>query len=239
MSEQNYSQIPISMELVDAVFNIDVDRFKTPIESQKFDVRLLDNICGGEGGYCPIQWIIQCWEIILNTPDTWREDCRETIRQKKKDNQEIKKILFDKFNLDNTAIEINNNELWMYSYDMESSFEECFDYPMEEMLSHGHKEIDLDLYLAVYRYDFEEVERLLKIGANPNCHIAEVADSCCDLIGYRCADFCVEFSNLLFDDAKCNPFDDNYSNLAYLIAWAVNEKMYNLLSRYCNPSKEN
>ena len=76
MSEQNYSQIPISMELVDAVFNIDVDRFKTLIESQKFDVRLLDNICGGEGGYCPIQWIIQCWEIILNTPDTWREDCR-------------------------------------------------------------------------------------------------------------------------------------------------------------------
>ena len=233
------NSIRIKNELAEAIFNIDVDRFKTLIKSQKFDIRLLDNICEVKDGYCPIQWIVQCWEIILNTPDSWREDCREIIRQKKKDNQEIKKILYEKFDLNDILIDIRNNELWIYSYDMESSYEECFDCPREELLSHGHKEIDLDLYWAVYRYDFEEVESLLGKGANPNYYIAEATDSCCDFIGYRCADFCVDFSPVLFDDVKCNPFDSNSCNLAYLIAWAVNEKMYNLLAKYSATPEEN
>ena len=231
--------IEIKNELVKAIFNIDVDGFKRLIESNRVDVASWDNICDAEGDYCPIQWIVQCWEMILENPDAWCEDCRETIRQKKMDNQEIKKILFDKFNLCEIPIEINNNELWIYRYDMEDSFEDCFDSPKEEMLLYGYKEIDLDLYWATYKYDFEEVERLLKMGADSNYYISEVEDSCKDLIGYRCADFCMDFSSVLFDDVKWNPFDDNCNNLAYLIAWAVNEKMYNLLLKYSATPKEN
>lgn len=238
-SLQVMNSVPIENELAEAIFNIDVDGVKRLTESHKYDVALLNNICSeGYNNYCPIQWITQCWEMIMEKPDAWIEDCREIIRQRKMDNQEIKKILFDKFNLCEIPIEIHNNGLWIYDDFTESSFEEYFDCSKEEMLSHGHREIDLDLYWAVIRYDFEEVENYLKLGANSDYLFPEEGERCFELIASRCSFYYLHLFHILSNKPECNNSNLNHCDLAYLIVWALSEKMYNLLSKYSSSQRK-
>ena len=82
---------------VNAVFNFDVDTFKTLLETEPFDLSLLQDIQFSGGVPCPIYWITQCWEIIFEHPEEWGEDCRETISKNKRRNLEIKKIFEKKF----------------------------------------------------------------------------------------------------------------------------------------------
>ena len=236
MSEPINNRTPINNDLANAIFNINVEKVKTLLDSNKYDPTTFDNICTISEHYCPIHWITQCWEIILENPDSWREDLQDIVRHKKKDNQEIKDILVNKLNIDYTPIDIHNNELWIYMYDTEEDFEDYFDCTKEEMLSRGHNEMNLDLYYAVNTFNFEETERLLKLGANPNYYIPEEQSWCFDVIAPRCTDYSTDLGDVLFADTEISPLENDYRDLAYLLAWAVNEKMYNLLCKYSNPN---
>ena len=50
---------------------------------------------------------------------------------------------------------------------LEDNDEDILDAPKEYFIQHGCREIDVDLYLATERFQFDEVESLLKQGANP------------------------------------------------------------------------
>lgn len=215
---------------VSAVFNIDVDEVKRLLASSDVDKTLIDNVCSKEFHFCPINWITQLWEVILASPNSWREDCRDRIIKKQKDNLEIKRVLKEKLDIIYTSISLNNNDLWIYRWFADDSFEEFFDCTKEDMINKGHKAIDLDLYYAVNQYNFKEAERLLELGANPNHKIPEEGSWCLDLVGGRCSLYCMEISHILLEDQ--NQSSRDYRDLAYLLAWGVNEKMYKLLSKY-------
>lgn len=215
---------------VSAVFNIDVDEVKRLLTSSDVDKTLIDNVCSKEFHFCPINWITQLWEVILASPDSWREDCRERIIKKQKDNLEIKRVLKEKLDIIYTSISLDNNDLWIYKWFADESFEEFFDCTKEDMINKGHKAIDLDLYYAVNQYNFKESERLLKLGANPIYKIPEEGSWCLDLVGGRCSLYCMEIGHILLEDQKQSGRD--YRDLAYLLAWGLNEMMYELLSKY-------
>lgn len=223
----------IEDSFVSAVFNIDVEEVRRLVETAEYDKSLLGNVCSEYGHLCPINWIPQFWDEVLAAPEYWRKDCREKVRKKKEDNDEIKKILSEKLGLEFTPIEFENNELWIYDMFSDESFEEFFDYSKEEMINRGHKALDLELYYAVNKYKFEDVEKLLQLGANPNYHIPEEGSWCFDLLGGRSALYSIEIGNILFDNQR--PSGVDYRDLAYLMAWAMSDKMYNLLAKYSTP----
>lgn len=220
---------------VSAVFNIDVEEVERLLKTADYDKSLFDNVCLKESHLCPINWITQFWEIILAEPETWRKDCQEKVSKKKRDNQEIKKILTDELGVTFTPIEFKNNDLWIYDYFSDQQFDEIFDFPKEEMLSRGHKAIDIDLYCAITRYDFEETEKLLQSGANPNYNITEESECCFSFIEGRCAFYDLEIGNVLFENRHEAAVD--YRDLANLMAWGINEKMFNLLAKYVKPKR--
>ena len=53
------------------------------------------------------------------------------MNKKKRDNQEIKKILTDELEVTFTPIEIKNKDLWIYDYFSDQQFDEIFDFPKE------------------------------------------------------------------------------------------------------------
>lgn len=95
--------------------------------------------------------------------------------------------------------------------------------------------MDLDLYNAVDRYDFEETEKLLQSGADPNYKIPEEGCWCFDLIEGRCAYYDLEIGHVIFGDSQQEAID--YRDLANLMAWGISEKMFNLLGRYSKPMR--
>lgn len=220
----------INDSFVSAVFNIDVDEVKRLLPLAEYDKSLLNNVCSKEWHFCPINWITQLWEAILVSPESWREEYRERIVKKQKDNQEIKRILKENLNITSTKIELDNNDLWIYRWFADDPFEEFFDCSKEDMINKGHKAIDLDLYYAVNQYNFKEAERLLELGADPNRKIPEEGSWCLDLVGGRCSLYCMEISHILLEDQ--NQSGRDYRDLAYLLAWGVNEMMYKLLTKY-------
>lgn len=227
MSEAVNLKVPIKDCLAVAIFNLDLDMVNKLLETKAFDKSVFDNVCLIDGHYCPIIWIPQLWNVVIDNPELWCKEFREKIGVKKIANHEIIRILTDEMDIDFTPIVFNNNDLWIYQWFAEMSFEEFYDCTKQEMVSRGHKEIDIDLYYSVNQYNFEESKRLLQLGANPYYTIPEEGGCCFDLIEERCELYDFELSHILLQEQSQNTLD--YRELANLLAWGVNKMMFNLL----------
>lgn len=215
---------------INAVFNFDVKTFRTLLETEPFDVALLRDIKFAEGVPCPIYWITQCWEIIFENPEEWKDSCREIIAENKRKNLEIKKIFEESFGVVFKPIDFYNTDFWFYRNEREDSFEDVFwGESRDEMIARGRRAIDLDLYVAVNKFDFKETERLLKAGADPAYEIPEAENSCMDRIGTECASLDIDLHGIMIDGKQYYP---NVCDLVNLVGLAAHEKMYSLLSSY-------
>lgn len=218
---------------INAVFNFDVETFRTLLETEPFDVALLRDIKFAEGVPCPIYWITQCWEIIFENPEEWKDSCREIIAENKRKNLEIKKIFEESFGVVFKPIDFYNTDFWFYRNEREDSFEDVFwGENRDEMIAKGHRAIDLDLYVAVNKFDFKETERLLEAGANPAYEIPEAEDTCMNRIGRECSFLDDELQGIMIYGEQRNPLADNVRDLIDLVGLAAHEKMYSLLSSY-------
>ena len=224
----------INDKYINAVFNFDVKKFKKLLETEPFDISLLTNI--GDGIPCPIQWITQFWEIIFEHPENWEEDCREIIAENKQRNLEIKQILIERFNVDFKPIDFYNSDLWFDRHGRDDTFEDVLYESRDSMIAKGYRAIDLDLFVAVSKYDFKETERLLELGANPVCIIKSEGDIipyyCMDSIGTECSYLNIELQDIIIDRVQRNPMKGDSVILIYLAGLAANESMYSLLSKY-------
>lgn len=227
MSEAVNLKVPIKDCLTIAIFNLDLDMVKRLLETKAYDKSVFDDVCLIDGHHCPVNWIPQLWDVIIDNPESWSEGFRAKIGIKKKANHEIKRILVDEMDIDFTPIEFSNNDLWIYQWFAEMSFEEFYDCTKQELVNRGHKEIDIDLYYSVNQYNFEESKRLLQLGANPYYTIPEEGGCCFDLIEERCDFYDHELSHILLQDHSQNSLD--YRDLANLLAWGANKMMFNLL----------
>lgn len=98
------------------------------------------------------------------------------------------------------------------------------------MIAKGYRAIDLDLFVAVSKYDFKETERLLELGANPVCIIKSEGDIipyyCMDSIGTECSYLNIELQDIIIDRVQRNPMKGDSVILIYLAGLAANESMY-------------
>lgn len=220
-----------NQKYINAVFNFDAETFKTLLNTEPFDESLLQDIKFSEEVPCPIYWMTQCWEIIFAHPEECKEKYRQIIEENKQRNLEIKRLFEEKLNVVFKPIDFYNTDFWFYRNERDDTFEDVFyDDTKEKLIAKGYREIDLDLFVAVHKFDFEETERLLKLGANPSCEIDE--DSCYHRIGAECGFLDTELQGIFIKRVQRNPFEDNARDLIDLVGWAAHKSMYSLLLKY-------
>ena len=223
----------INQKYINAVFNFDAEAFKTLLSTELFDKSLLKDIKFSEGVPCPIYWMTQCWEIIFAHPEEWKKNCRHIIEENKQRNLEIKLMFEEKLGVVFKPIDFYNTDFWFFRNEREAAFDDVFwNNTREEMLDKGYREIDLDLYVAVNKFDFQEAERLLELGANPACEITDEGSSCFDRIGTESSFLDTEMQGIFIKREQRNPIADNARDLVDLVGWAAHESMYSLLSKY-------
>lgn len=220
-----------NQKYINAVFNFDAETFKTLLNTEPFDETLLQDIKFSEEVLCPIYWMTQCWEIIFAHPEECKEKYRQIFEENKQRNLEIKRLFEEKLNVVFKPIDFYNTDFWFYRNERDDTFEDVFyDDTKEKLIAKGYREIDLDLFVAVHKFDFEETERLLKLGANPSCEIDE--DSCYHRIGAECGFLDTELQGIFIKRVQRNPFEDNARDLIDLVGWAAHKSMYSLLLKY-------
>lgn len=221
---------------INAVFNFDVETFKNLLNSEPFETSLLHDIKVSTGVPCPIYWLTQCWEIVFEHPEEWSEDCRETIVENKRRNLEIKQLFEERFNVAFKPINFYNTDFDFFRNEPDDTFEDIFGYDTskDKMIAKGCRAIDLDLYMAVNKFDFKETERLLALGADPafDFHFPYGNDSCLDRIVMECSFLEVELQGAIVHGHQINLAAGDAHDLDSLVGLAAHEKMYSLLSQY-------
>lgn len=117
---------------------------------------------------------------------------------------------------------------------LEDDDEEILDAPREAFIQHGCREIDLDLYLATDRFQFNKAETLLMQGANP-CAELQYNDNQYDVdwayhrIGAEVVFLALELLPIfreLFDGKHPTPYDNIYFDLLGLAEHVKMEKLF-------------
>ncbi len=220
-----------NQKYINAVFNFDIGPFKTLLDTEPFDKSLLADIRLFNNAPCPIYWITQCWETVFEHPKDWK-DYRGIIAENKKRNLEIKQIFTDIYNVDFKPIDFYNTDFCFFRNERDDTSEDIFgDYSKNELMTEGYREIDIDLYIAVNKFDFAEVGKLLDIGANPACQFPDDTD-CMERIGVECSFLEIELQALIIYNKRYNLIDNGAQALIDLIGLAAHERMYSLLSGY-------
>lgn len=219
------------MPFVKAVFEIDLPKFKELLEEFELDQDLLVDIRLCPGQHIPIYWLTQCWEKIIEDAEIWRVEVREQIIKKKADNKEIKKIFIERFGVEFTPIDFYNlSDLAVpFFRDAKDDTDEDVLYDdINELIKQGYREIDLQLYCAVCRFDYDRVEELLKMGANPKLETADY--DCMDRIGGECSYLSLGLVPILLKENGFGKEDyAKWLETINLIGWAAHETMYSLL----------
>lgn len=229
--------IQVRMQFMAALFNIDVDMFKSLLREEVLDERWIrgENIFGTIP--FPIWWITLAWEKILEAPEEWVEHYRETIAAKKAANAEIKRIMVDELHIQLSPIDFYHCEVPFYRNETDDDDEEdilCCS--KAELLAKGIRMIDIDLFCAVSKFNMAEVERLLELGADVNVVIDDESyDTALDWTATEASCCSSELDYVLFDSLQTCP---RFPDLVHLIGWAAHETMYSLLKKYDNRTNE-
>lgn len=106
---------------------------------------------------------------ILLDDDSWNAEYKPIISHFREENE----IIWN-FMVENKLIPVDYHKEFIdyaktfASESINYSYEDIFFAPLETLIKNGATQLDLDLYRASASLEFEETERLLKLGANPD-----------------------------------------------------------------------
>lgn len=212
-------------KLLLAVVLNQVEKVKEILESENYDRSLFTDIRGFEVPL-PLQYLNECWRIILN--HTFAESFEPIARKNYENAVKIYK-LFQEHGI--SEADVSLNKCWCAVWnDEDESDDEVLGHSKQELIANGKKEIDLDLYIAVSKMDYEKTEVLLKKGADPS--FVYEGDEIISICGCECS---YQATCKAGDIIKSPVWYSNgidIDELGGLLRWAANEKMYILLSKY-------
>lgn len=224
--------------LIKAAFHNYYELVKEMVEDKEFDSAILTDI-GLLSVPFPLHYITMCFETAMKD-DSFRDETMPFVREQRENINKLLELWKDKFNLDTVSpIDYKKYEEYFYCLADSEDFEDVFLYPIEKFKATGCRDIDLELYEAVDKFQFSKVEKLLKKGANPDADLFAEGDdepcNCIDRISSECSYLCTCQIFSIIEKPHGNWYINlalNDSEIGDLIGWAAHEKMYRLLSKY-------
>lgn len=233
-------------KLISAVFYSDIDTVKSIIASDDFDKNVLQDIEISQTPF-PLYYLTLCIDVVV-VPENFTLYRQAAFDVRNRCN---KMLDFWKNYYQISQFEpIEYNRYWdingFYCYEPTDGVNDIMSEPVSELLKVGNRQIDIELFCAVSKFHFLEVERLLKAGANPNADLFTEEDlkikdetglwdveNCIEKIGGECSCLCSQvFDSLVYIPSYNNDLMDNMRNayeLGELVGWAAHEIMYDLL----------
>ena len=155
--------------LLKAVASNDVDEVRTLIAKDECKA-IIEDIALFSRPF-PLHYVTLCYEAIWRDADKWKDKEWANAAKKSTDVMiEFWKEYYGVESFPRIEYRIYNEDDFYCAWDDETDEDILFK-PKSEFISYGKREIDLDLYCAVERFQFEKVEELLKQGANPRAEI--------------------------------------------------------------------
>ncbi len=224
--------------LIKAVYHNLYDVVVGMVQSNRFNNRLLEDI-----GICetpfPIYYITQCYKRVM-----WEDFIEETMPMVLEHRKRIDDLLLfweEKCGVDtHQKIDYKKYGELFCCADETDSMDDIFFDDIQKYLDNGCRMIDLELFGAVEKFQFERVKDLLEKGANPEAKLISIDekdkndyDNCFDCVGMECSYLCsCEVFPML--KGKLGAWYINYAitdkDLGDLLSWAAHEDMYKLLN---------
>lgn len=233
--------------LIKGTFHNNFELVSELIEWDEFDESIIHDI-GLLDVPFPLYYITMCYKRTM-----WDDFIEETMPFVEKQRIDIDKLLHlwkERFgaNVDE-VINYKKYEAYFYCLSDDETDRDVLLNPRSKYTENGCREIDIDLFIAVDKFQFSKVKELLEMGANPDANLISIDDkdkefqdplNCLDRIGRECSYLC---TCQIFSHIK-KPHGAWYINYALtereigdLIGWAAHEDMYHLLEQYDKTEK--
>ena len=222
-------------EIVRAVFNIDYNSFKSIYDQGNFDASLCQD---SDDLPYPLHFVTICWDMIFSHLEEWKEKYKPILRKRKEENDKFKTFFETECGLDMSNIPFSDYWDCFYCAEPDEDVEECLYHTVEELHNLGLRDCDIELAMHVYKFHFDEVEKLLKQGADPLKNMTDEEgeyDDCVTRI-YREVQFMYsEITDEVLGQRMILGKERDFNDLMNL---AAHEKMDHLLDEYHSNHKE-
>jgi len=216
-------------KLLSAVYFNDAETAIQLMETNDYPNEWLDNIFSMG---IPIYHITQCNSRLL-ADDTWSENVMPIILSLRKGCAKLMAYWKTKFNYPvEQELDYTSYTNLFFAASPDETDDEVLLSSVQELLNEGYRQVDIDLYCATERFQYGEVERLLKLGADPEVDIDDF--KALSRISVECSflSAIVVPQWELFYEKRCLSRIKE-QDLCDLIGWAAHEKMYDLLTKKC------
>jgi hypothetical protein len=225
--------------LIKATFHNEYELVVQLIDSDDFDEAIIHDI-GILDTPFPIYYISMCYKQSLE--EDFVESIMPWIEKLRTDVDKLLKLWEDRFYIDiHAQIDYKNYAKYFYCNSDDDSEEDILLDPRKHFCENGCRDIDLDLFIAVSRFKFNEVKEILENGANPNANLLPITDvgkydddslNCMDRIGGESSYlWTCEISmqlKLMYEDWYINR-NISDEDLGNLIGLAAHKRMWKLL----------
>lgn len=237
-TEKVQTTLTFDQILIKAVFFNMIDVVKEMARSKRFNRELLDDIGISEAPF-PLYYITLCYKKVM-----WEDFIDEAMPLVLAHRKRIDDLLAfweEQFGVDIHQT-IDYKKYWelFYCVDETESLKDVLLCDPQKYLDNGCRMIDLELFEAVDKFQFEQVKDLLEKGANPDANLVFDGNDKDDYLN------CLErIGNEIFFLCSCEVFpmleerkDEWFVNyeinednaIGNLFGWAAHEEMYSLLS---------
>ena len=160
--------------LLCAVVLNDVEETRTLLS--KIEDRSLLNDIGLLSKPFPLHYISICNEVIWQEIDEWKDKV-EAERNRDRSRAMVKfwQEYYGVSEFEKIDYRVYYEDF--YCTDPDDSDEDILWAPKSKYVEAGSREIDVDLYCAVCKFDFKRTQQLLKLGANPDVDLYETPAS--------------------------------------------------------------
>ena len=213
-------------KLLSAVYFNDADTAIQLMETNEYPNKWLDNVLSMN---IPIYYITQCYDRLLD--DLWNEKAMPMILSMRNGCSKLMSYWKTKFNYPvEQELDYSSYTDLFFAAFPDDTDDDLLSFTVHELLDMGYRQVDIDLYCATVRFQYGEVERLLKLGANPKVNICD--SQAIDRISTECAfldtEIVPEWEK--FYENRCLT-SIQYQHICDLIGWAAHAKMYDILTR--------
>lgn len=229
--------------LIKAVFHNQYEIVRELISSKEFDRAIIDDTGIFDYAPFPLYYITLCYKRFMW--NNFIDEVMPMILEHRKNIDILLDLWKNDFGIDvNQTINYKKYERDFFCSNDSETKEDVFWNPVEKFIEAGFREIDLDLYEAVEKFHFDEVEKLLKQGANPDVDLLPIDDldsddpfNCLDRIGVECSYLCtceVLFLLKIVNKQWYQEWPISSEDIGNLVGLAAHKDMYNLLIQYAS-----